>query len=402
MDSTRTRQWTRDFHTDFTFEDPELDEHYDEIISDLVRTCPVARSKTNGGFLVISDYERVRKCILDWEGFSSFLDGTLLNPIADRPRIIPQELDPPTHTEWRHVINPHFTANKIAKFEPTIREVCRELVAQLPRDGRCDIVESFCGPMPGTVFFRTILPLPEDEVALGRKLTHGVMNGPPEERLVAYGAMLEYLGRYLENRRQSEPRGDIVDAILSAQIHGEPATPDDQLSCVVNILLGGVGTTSVVLAGGVHHFAEHPEDWEKALADPDAMDRAVEEVIRLYTPAMYMCRRATRDMEFEGHQLRRGDLVVLGPGAACRDPRVFEDPDSFHIDDDLSAHLSFSVGPHRCPGSHLARLMVKIAYEELLPQLTGLKLEGAPVYTNGPVRDCLSLPISFTPAPLPR
>lgn len=395
MDFVQERPWTRDFHNDFTFEDPELDEHYDAIINDLARTCPVARSNTHGGFLVINDYETVRKAILDWESFSSFRDGTLLNPIGDRPRIIPQELDPPTHTEWRHVINPHFTANRVAVFEPTIRDVCRQLIAHLPADGHSDIVADFCGPMPGTVFFRTILPLPEDEVALGRKLTHELMNGPVENRLAAYGAMLEYLGGYLEARRAMEPRGDIVDAILTARIHGEPATPADQLSCVVNILLGGVGTTSVVLAGGIHHFAEHPEDWKKATADPEAMDRAVEEVIRLYTPAMYMCRRATRDMEIGGQQVREGDLVVLGPGVACRDPRVFDDPERFHIDDDLQAHLSFSVGPHRCPGSHLARLMIKLAYEELLPELVDLKLEGPPVYTNGPVRDCLSLPISF-------
>lgn len=399
-----TRRWSRDFHADFDIEDPELNEHYEEIVDDLVRHCPVARAPGYGGYLVVSDYETVRTCAQDAASLSNERDGVLLDPVGTRPRMIPAELDAPAQQEWRRILNPLLTPRQVARHEPAIRRACRQLIAELPEDEAFDIVDAFCGPLPGTIFFREVLGMPDDDMPVLRRLSNEVVCGPRQSRGAAYEELTGHIRRYLDDRRSRPPQGDMVDAILGAEIGGRPAEPEDQLSCATLLAMGGLNTTTVVLAGGVHHFARHPEHRARVLADPDLMGRAIEEIIRLYAPAFAVARRATRAMDIGGEPVAEGQMVLLALGAACRDPRVFPEPQELHLDDGVRAHATFGLGPHRCVGSHLARLEIRIAFEELLGTLDRLELDGEPRLTTGLLRDFDSLPVRVTrraPDPAP-
>lgn len=389
--------WQRDFHRDFDIESPELNEHYDDVVDDLVRNCPVARSDTYGGYVLVTDYESVRSHSHDVERLSSGAEGVLLDPIGDRAPMIPTELDPPEHRGWRRVLNPYFSASYVARYEQPIRDIANELIDGFVERGTADGVADFAGPMPGLLFFREILDMPEDDLPELRALANNAIYGPQEERPGSFGELYRRVGEHVEQRLRQPGGGDVIDAVVHARIDGEEPSWADRLSVVTTLVSGGLNTTSVVIAGGMHHFATHPEHREMVLEDRATMDHAVEEILRLWSPAFVVCRRATEDMEIGGEAVAAGQLVLLGVGAACRDPRVVDEPREFHIDGSVRTHAAFGLGPHRCIGAHLARLEARVALETLLRRIDDLRLDGEPTFTTGILRDCLSLPVAFTP-----
>lgn len=394
---TDTRPWSRDFHRDFDIESPELNEHYEEVVDDLVRNCPVAHSDTYGGYVLVSDYESVRAYAHDAKRLSSGIDGVLLDHIGDRAPMIPTELDPPEHREWRRVLNPYFTPAYVARYEQPIRAIANELIDAFIEKGSADAVADFAGPMPGLLFFREILGMPEEDLPVLRAIANNAIYGPAEERPDSFKELYRRVGEHVEARKDQPVGDDVVGAILHAEVDGEEPSWADRLSVVTTLVSGGLNTTTVVIAGAIHHFANHPEHRRMVLDDPELMDHAIEEVIRLWSPAFVVCRRATEDMEIGGEQVAAGQLVLLGVGAACRDPRVVEDPMDFHIDGSVRTHAAFGLGPHRCIGAHLARLEARVATEAILRRIDDLRLDGEPTFTTGILRDCLSLPFTFTP-----
>lgn len=172
---------------------------------------------------------------------------------------------------------------------------------------------------------------------------------------------MTYLGGFLKERSEQPPRGDVVDVIAAGvDKDGEPCPWEDRVSIITDLVLGGIATTTYVMSGGVYHLATHPEDRAQLVKDPGVIPQAVEEFVRIYSPIVALGRSATEDCVVAGTQIKAGDFVMLNYASASRDPAVLDDPRHLDIHRQESLHAAFGQGVHRCIGSHLARLELRI------------------------------------------
>jgi cytochrome P450 len=204
--------------------------------------------------------------------------------------------------------------------------------------------------------------------------------------------------------RQKNPRGDFVDAIIEGveTDEGEPAPWLHKIFVMVDMVAGGLATTTFLLGGLAHFLAIHPEDRKRLADDPALRPNAVEELIRYYSSILALGRTATRDTEAVGQPIKEGEMVMLAYAVAARDPRQFENPNMIDIDRQVPTNIAFGYGPHRCIGNQLARLNAVTAMDEMLRRLPDLQLAegGEPTWFHSTVtRDILSLPVTFTPRP---
>ena len=215
------------------------------------------------------------------------------------------------------------------------------------------------------------------------------MRGAASERAAAWGTVAEFLTSYLKSRESEPPRGDFVDAVLAGVTadDGEPCPWNHKLFVMIDMMAGGLGTTSHVLASIAHHLATHPGDRERVLRDPGLRPSLVEEVIRAYAPIVAVGRTATRDTEVAGQPIKEGDFVMLSQAAASRDPRLVEEPRRVNLDRPAPVNLAFSYGPHRCIGAHVGRLQALVALEEILRRIPDFAIPDGytPVYSNSSV-----------------
>jgi cytochrome P450 len=211
----------------------------------------------------------------------------------------------------------------------------------------------------------------------------------------------EWIHEFVEERRGAEPRGDVVDAIVNAEIEGRPITQEEIIGTVQLLILGGLETTAGALGSMMIRFCRHPEVAETLRREPALIPRAVEELLRLDGPFIAIARTVMCDTEIGGHQIKAGEKVIIYWASADRDESEFPDPDVFDLDRTSNRHLAFGAGPHRCAGSNLARLNLRVALEELLPRLQDLGLrDDADIHFHSTFnRAPLSVPITFTAGP---
>jgi cytochrome P450 len=279
-----------------------------------------------------------------------------------------------------------------------------QLLDEFIEEGRCDWVHRFAAHMPGRVFFSTMLGVPVADLPYLQKAADDAIRGPFEGRQDGWNRVGAYLGDYLKLRTEEPPRGDFVDAILAGvpTDDGEPAPWQHKVFVMVDMLAGGLTTTTFLLTGLAHFLATHPEDRRRLIEDTELRRNAIEEVVRYYASILALGRTATKDTEIAGQPIKQGDMVMLAFSAGARDPRVFSDPHVIDIERRISTNIAFGYGPHRCIGSHLARLQARVAMDEILRRLPDLRLaeESAPYYTHSTVtRDLNNLIIEFTPGP---
>lgn len=394
----------RDIRTDFDLDAKDFTDNYEEVLGELVATCPVAHSKVAGGYWVVSGYEDVRQTAQDWETFSSeggFEPGRGGDGGA---KLYPVELDPPYQTRWRNALGPHFAPRAIRTREASIREQVTDLIDGFIERGSCDFVDEFAAHLPGRVFFASFLGVPLSELPYIQNATDAAMRGPMEERGAAWGRVAGFLDGYLKMREKEPPRGDFVDVVLAGvEDHdGNPCPWEHKLFTIIDLMAGGIGTTTYLLAGMAHHLATHPEDRARLAADRSLWPGAIEELIRYYASIVALGRTATRDTEIAGQKIAQGDFLMLSFAAACRDPRVFDKPHEVDIDRKIAVNPAFSFGPHRCIGSHVARLEATIALEELLRRMPDIALAPGeePTYSNSTItRNMDRLRLVFTPGP---
>jgi cytochrome P450 len=394
----------RDYVNDFDLDAPEFAANYDEVLTDLVTKCPVAHSNVAGGYWVVSRYEDVRECAQDWERFSSEGGFEPGRGGEGGAKLYPVELDPPYQTRWRQALGPYFNPRVIARREDSIRQQVSALIDSFVERGSCEFVSEFAAQLPGRVFFASFLGVPLSELPYIQKATDDAMRGPVEGRGDAWGKVAGFLDAYLRMREQEPPRDDFVDVILAGveDNDGQPASWQHKLYIITDLLAGGIGTTTYLLAGMAHHLATHPEDRLRLAADASLHPRAIEELIRYYASIVALGRTAMRDTEVAGQKIAKDDFLMLSFAAACRDPKIFADPGKVDIDRQISINPAFSFGPHRCIGAHIARLEASITLQELLRRLPDLALADGtvPTYSNSTItRNMDSLPLTFTPGP---
>lgn len=391
-----TDDWCRE-HFDHLA--PELAADLQPTLARMRRECPVAHSDRYNGFWVFTRYEDVLAIAQDWQTFSSAQGLTVpVSPIAVRN--LPVEVDPPLQRVFKRLINPWFTPAAVARWEGRTRALVVRLIDGFAADGRCDFMAAFARPYPALSFFESAINAPADQVEKVAYLASksGTPNDP--EAAECWAGLSEWIRDFVESRRAGAPRGDVVDAIIGATVEDRPITDEEIIGTVQLLILGGLETTAGALGAMMIRFCREPEVAERLRRDPGLIPQAVEELLRLDGPFISIARTATRDTEVGGQAIKAGEKVIIYWASASRDEAQFEDPDRFDPERRSNRHLAFGAGPHRCAGSHLARMNLRVALEELLSRLTDIRLdEPADIRFHSTFnRAPLSVPITFAAA----
>ena len=316
--------------------------------------------------------------------------------------------DPPRHGPMRRVANPRFTPRAVRERYADMERVAVDILdaaAPAGASGTLDFVERIAAPFPLGVI-AGLLGVPRDDWQLLFRWTNEVIGKEdPEYRQPgetpgqtikhARGEVHAYFARLIEQHR-NEPRDDLVNELVRADIDGTPLTEEQLVSYCELLVEAGNETTRNAISGGLLAFADHREQWDKLRAHPELMPDAVEEILRWVSPISHFTRTATEDCEVRGTQIRAGDQLALYYASANRDEEVFEDPFAFRIDRRPNPHLAFGFGEHYCMGAQLARVELEIVFRLLLARLESFEVAG-PVerlssITNGSVKH---LPIRY-------
>lgn len=384
-----TERFGRDFFRDFDIDDPNLNTHFHEVIDLMVQKCPVAHSKVGSGYYVFSTEEAVRRIGQDWQTFSS-AKGYIPNRPDDMPLMIPVEQDPPNHTAWRRVLNPHMGPKVMEAIREDVAREVNALIDRFIERGECEFITEMAGLLPGRAFFIYVLGVPVDDLPA---LVHDVdksLFGPLDERTAYHKKVYDYLEAFLKERAAMAPQGDIVDTILKGVTYGDgtEASWEHKVSVVLDLTYGGISTTIYALGSTARHLADHPDQRQQLLDNPEWIENAVEEFVRAYSPVVAMGRTCMRDTEVEGVQLKEGDYVMMGFSGAGRDPRTIAEPKALNFAEPTIHHPTFGVGPHRCIGSHLARMELAVFTREWLRRIPHFRVKPGtePVYETGFLR----------------
>jgi cytochrome P450 len=266
-------------------------------------------------------------------------------------------------------------------------------------EGRCEFMSAFARPFPGLSFFDQILGAPQDAVEELSELTLTATDPTSANRAEAWLGLNTWITGFIADRRAARPKGDVVVAIIGAEIDGRPITEVEVLGMVQLLILGGLDTTAGALGQFMLRFTREPELPELLRRQPEAIPAAVEELLRLEGPFIAIARTAMADTEVGGQRIREGDKVLIYWASANRDESEFACPHAFDHERERNRHLAFGAGPHRCAGSNLARMNLRIAVHELVHRLRDIRLEdGAePIpYHSVLNRMPLRVPITFT------
>jgi cholest-4-en-3-one 26-monooxygenase len=291
-------------------------------------------------------------------------------------------LDDPNHKRRRNLVNRGFTKGRIQAEERKVREICVELVERARAKSEFDFVREVAAPLPMIVIGDMLGVAPEDRDDLLRwsdDLIRGTSaSATPEAQagaMRAFGEYSEYHRRIVADRRANPPRPDLMSVLVHAEIDGEKLDDDALLQESLLILVGGDETTRHVISGGMYQLLRHPQEREKLVRRPEILALAVEEMLRWVTPIQNMSRTATHDVELRGQKLRAGDKLLLLYPSANRDASVFREPFRFDVERDPNDHAAFGgYGAHFCLGASLARLELRVMFEEILRRLPTLEL----------------------------
>lgn len=290
------------------------------------------------------------------------------------------DMDAPDHRKRRGLVHKGFTPRRVQEHEPRIRAVAIDLIERAKERGRFDFVMDLAAWLPLIVIGDLLGIEPEHQADLLRWSEEMVLGSgatTPERLLPAAQAMDEYVHyqrRIIEDRRSRPLQTDLVSILTHAEIDGEKLSDDELLMETLLILVGGDETTRHVMTGGMHQLLLHADQRRALVADPTKIPLAVEEMLRWVTPIQNMARTATRSVEMRGQRIEEGQKVLLLYPSANRDPAVFRDPNTFGSQRAPNEHIAFGFGTHFCLGASLARLELRVFFEEVLPRMPNLEL----------------------------
>lgn len=303
-----------------------------------------------------------------------------------RPDSIPVasmiNLDDPDHKRRRALVNKGFTVRRVQEQEPKIREICVDLIERAKEKGRFDFVRDVAAPLPMAMIGDMLGVEPEDREPLLRwsdELIEGATMTAPMEKILrageAFAEYAEYHRKVVENRRSRPLLDDLMSILVHAEIDGEKLDDEALLQDSLLILVGGDETTRHVITGGMHELLRNPDQMRKLVDNPALVPSAVEEMLRWVTPIQNMSRTATRDLELRGQKVREGDKLLLLYPSANRDENVFHDPFRFDVERKPNEHLAFGgYGTHFCLGASLARLEMRVMFEEIVRRIPDVAL----------------------------
>lgn len=354
-------------HTDYRIDRP-LFWHFDAVNAHRESSPVYWNDSTTRGYWMVTRYEEVAEALRMPDVFTNEFTSTF-DPDRSIP-LLPQRLDGEDHRKLRRVLNPYFSPAATRRMEVLAHQRAVELVDEVEPKGGCDFVAEFAIRYPTDLFLALMgLPMSEGEIFLPwvEATFAGFFGKDLNAAAVAEREIKDYFAQTLADRARDpqDPDLDMVTRLLEARIDGEPISHADLLTILHTLMTAGLDTTRSALGYMYHHLASHDDDRVRIVADPALVPAAVEEFSRLYTLILRAGRTVARDVDFHGAPMKKGDMLWLGLMSANRDPRVFDDPDTFRLDrENASRHLAFAAGPHRCLGMHLARAELVIAISE--------------------------------------
>lgn len=362
------------------------------------------------GFWVVSKHADVRAVGRDPATFSSDQDRGGITPLEE-PETPTRDagfkvliaMDPPEHTRFRKLVSHGFTPRMINALEPRIREMAVRIVDRAVAKGSCDFVTEVAALLPVEVIAELIGVPAEDRHKLF-EWTNTIVGAEDPEFFVAedqmHQAMAEMFAyvQELSEQRRREPRDDIMSELLQAEVDGDKLTALELNAFFLFLSSAGNETTRNAAAHGLSAFLDNPQEYDKLVQDPEGLARtATEEILRWASPVIYLRRNVTTDTELRGHTLRAGDKVSLWYVSANRDEDVFDDPFRFDIERHPNDHIAFGGGgPHFCLGASLARMELRVLFEELARRAPVLRSLGPPA----PLRSNIVAGIKHLPVDL--
>ena len=390
----------RDWTTDYDIFDRAYIKNPFPVWDELRGKCPVAHTERWGGSWMPTRYEDLFDIARDVKHFSSRnvlvaetqpppegseLEGNVQHYNVGAP---PITSDPPVHTWARRLILPPFSVTSVATWESETRELCASLVDGFIANGRADGAADYAQQIPPRVI-ASMLGIPKNNAETFTTWVRGFLELGATNPALGRESMrniFEYLHKRIQERIAT-PGDDLISYLLAQQVDGQPVPEGHVLGTCFLILVAGIDTTWSSIGSALWHLAQHPEDCAKLVGNPGLMVNAVEELLRAYSPVT-MARYVASDVEYAGCPMREGDKVLMNFPAANRDPTIFEHPDQVILDREKNPHIAFGVGIHRCAGSNLARMEMRVAIETWLSRIPNFRLEDpdAVTWAGGQVR----------------
>lgn len=389
-------------HTDY-----RLDRPADEMITKLDEEREVApvlwNDSTESGFLMVQRYADVKNLLGRPDEFVNDHQNAF-DPDMAIP-LLPSSLNPPEHTRFRSLLNPFFSPSAVKRLAPLAEQRAEALVEALVAKGRVDICSDF-GIVYPTELFLAFLGLPIEDGAMVLPWEEAIFAGmfatTPEQLQAASEAVANfetYFAKLIDERMTTpgDPDTDIVSRLLIAELDGAPLSRQDVLHTLLNLMVAGLDSTRSAFGYLFRRLATNPELRHRLIAEPESWSNFIEETIRIHTLNIQDGRQVKEDSKVLGCPMKSGQMVSLGLAAANRDPRKFKDPDTFDMDrEDLSHHLGFGAGIHRCLGMHFARSELIIALQVWHRRIPDYRLTpGVELIERGGLLALRSLPLEW-------
>jgi cytochrome P450 len=362
--------------------------------------APVVRNTFADGYYVLTRYEDILGAYQDPQTFST--DAvTVLEPDPSY-RWIPHMVGGDEHRQWRRQLGPDFSPKTIGQLDERIRGWAVELIGSLAERGECDVITDFSFYYPTTIFLG-LMGLPPEDLPQFMEWESSILHShgsTPQEiednRMAGMAAVFDYFRSVIASRR-TNPGDDLISHAIGFELDGRPVTDDEVTSYCFFMFMAGLDTVAAALGYALYHFATHPDDRRRIVADPSLIPTAIEEILRVYAFTV-PARKVTKDIEVGGCPIAAGSMVQLPIRAATRDSRAFAGGADVLIDRKPNNHIAFGAGPHRCLGSHLARHELVIALEEWHKRIPDYRLaDGAAIFEVGRSSGPDSVPLTWNP-----
>lgn len=385
--------------------------------AELRGNCPVAWTEANGGAWVVSSYDTVTEAFRNWQAFRSGRDVRTVDGPGGSPEYlsinaipvknpflqIPEELDPPLWHPYRKAFTDLLSPRAAEALMPRVKYWATKLIDDVIETGQCDLVDTLTGGLPAAVVLEWLGFPEEDWHRMGAAMHNMAAYIPDDPASQKYHDEMSWaFGRVKEAvaERRENPRDDATSTLANLEIEGKRISFEYAVGMVNLAYSGGVDTTTSVGSAAFVHMFRNPEDRQRLIDNPDLIDRAMEEFLRVYPPARTHGRTVVEDTELGGCLLRKDDRLIISEVSACHDEATFPDADKFVMDRFPNRHVAFGMGMHRCAGSHIARLMFKEMLTQVLERMPDYQVveEGLKEYPNWAILGGFStLPVTFTP-----
>ena len=395
----------RDWATDYDIFDPAYIADPFGVWDDLRERCPIAHTERWGGSWLPTRYEDVTEMARDIEHFPSGNGISVVPPpqgtTGGGPGLLayglpPISADPPLHTWTRRLVLPTMSPARVAEYEVYTRALCTRLLDEIVPRGEADAAAEYAQQIPVRVIGH-ILGVPEDMSDTFVEWVRDVLEfaNDGERRLRGITGILHYLEGAMDER-EANPTHDFISELLFAENDGERIDRAVVMGMCALLLVAGIDTTWSSIGSSLWHLATHPEDRRRLTAEPELWPTAIEELLRAYSPVT-MARRLGEDVNFKGCPMKAGDRILMNFPGANRDPDAFPDADKVILDREHNRHVAFGAGIHRCAGSNLARMELRVSLQMWLERIPEFEVTDPALVTwaGGQVRGPRSIPVQF-------